>query len=53
MKKEELNFGYSDEFSRTMIPGKFAKAMRTCKIWQLFRFMVINIKMLVVVSKSH
>lgn len=53
MKQEELNFGKSEEFSRTMIPGKFARAMRTCKIWQLFRFAVINIKMLVVVSKSH
>ena len=53
MKQEELNFGYSDEFSRTMIPGKFAKAMRTCKIWQFFRFIVINIKMLIVVGKSH
>jgi len=53
MKNEEVNFGISDEFSRTMIPGRFAKAMRTCKIWQLFRFIVINIKMLIVVSKSH
>jgi len=53
MKKEELNFAKSDDFNRTMIPGKFARAMRTCKIWQLFRFLVINIKMLVVVAKSH
>ena len=53
MKNEEVNFGKSTEFNQTMIPGKFAKAMRTCKIWQFFRFIVINIKMLVVVSKSH
>jgi len=53
MKKEELNFGKSDNFSLTMIPGSFARKMRTCAIWQFFRFMVINIKMLVVVSKSH
>jgi len=53
MKKEELNFAKSDEFKLTMIPGKFARGMRTCKIWQLFRFVVINIKMLIVVSKSH
>lgn len=53
MVKEELNFAKNDEFNLTMLPGKFAKAMRTCKIWQLFRFMVINIKMLIVVSKSH
>jgi len=51
--KEELNFAKSDEFNQTMIPGKFARGMRTCKIWQLFRFMVLNIKMLVVVGKSH
>ena len=53
MKNEEVNFGKSDEFNRTMIPGKFARAMRTCKIWQFIRFVAINIKMLVVVSKSH
>ncbi len=53
MSKEELNFAKNDEFNLTMIPGKFARGMRTCKIWQLFRFVVINIKMLIVVSKSH
>lgn len=52
MKHEEVNF-QNEQFSLTMIPGKFARAMRTCKIWQLFRFMAINIKMLIVVSKSH
>jgi hypothetical protein len=53
MKKEELNFQKSEAFSRTMIPGAFAKKMRTCVIWQFIRFVSINIKMLVVVSKSH
>lgn len=53
MSKEELNFAKNDDFNLTMIPGKFARGMRTCKIWQLFRFMVINVKMLIVVSKSH
>ena len=53
MKKEELNFAKNDNFTLTMIPGSFAKKMRTCLIWQFIRFMVINIKMLVVVSKSH
>jgi len=53
MKKEELNFGKSDDFNLTMIPGAFAKKMRTCLIWQFIRFIAINIKMLVVVSKSH
>lgn len=53
MKNEEVNFGKSDQFNLTMIPGKFAKAMRTCVIWQFIRFVAINIKMIIVVSKSH
>ncbi len=53
MKQEEVNFSKSEQFNLTMIPGAFARKMRTCKIWQFFRFMVINIKMLIVVSKSH
>ncbi|SFV66010.1 hypothetical protein MNB_SV-13-590 [hydrothermal vent metagenome] len=53
MKQEELNFGKNEQFNLTMIPGKFARKMRTCVIWQLFRFAVINVKMLIVVGKSH
>ncbi len=53
MKPEEKNFEKYDQFTLTMIPGSFAKKMRTCLIFQAFRFVVINIKMLVVVSKSH
>ncbi|MFT7859468.1 MAG: hypothetical protein ABXS93_00890 [Sulfurimonas sp.] len=53
MKKEEVNFAKNKEFQLTMIPGKFARAMRTCVIWQFIRFMVINIKMIIVVGKSH
>jgi len=52
MKQEEKNFEQS-QFTLTMIPGAFARKMRTCLIFQAFRFAVINIKMLVVVSKSH
>jgi hypothetical protein len=52
MKEEELNFG-NEQFTLTMIPGKFAKAMRTCVIWQFFRFLVLNVKMIIVVGKSH
>lgn len=37
----------------TMTPGPFAKWLRTNIIWQFIRFIVINIKMLVVVRKSH
>lgn len=53
MKKEEVNFAKSREFNLTMIPGKFARAMRTCVIWQFIRFVAINIKMIIVVGKSH
>ncbi|WP_428737069.1 hypothetical protein [Sulfurimonas sp.] len=53
MKKEEVNFGKSRDFNLTMIPGKFARAMRTCVIWQFIRFVAINIKMIIVVGKSH
>ena len=48
MKEEELNFA-KEKFNTTMIPGKFARFMRTCLIWQFIRFIVINIKMIVVV----
>ncbi len=53
MKPEEINFGKQENFNLTMIPGSFARKMRTNLIWQFIRFMIINIKMLVVVSKSH
>lgn len=52
-KPEEFNFAKSDQFNTAMIPGKAARFMRTCKIWQFIRFVIINLKMLVVVSKSH
>jgi hypothetical protein len=51
--EEEINFQKSDQFNLTMIPGKFARAMRTCVIWQFIRFIIINIKMIIVVRKSH
>jgi len=53
LKEEEVNFAKNEQFKLTMIPGKFAKAMRTCLIFQAIRFTIINLKMLVVVSKSH
>ncbi|HUH41951.1 MAG: hypothetical protein PHI38_03125 [Sulfurimonas sp.] len=52
-KKAEHNFkAYGKNFN-SMTPGPFALKLRTCKIWQFIRFIVINIKMLVVVRKSH
>jgi len=53
VKQEEVNFARNDQSITTMMPGKFAKAMRTNVIWQFIRFVIINLKMLVVVSKSH
>jgi len=43
---------YSQNFT-TMTPGSFQKKLRTCVIFQFIRFIAINIKMLVVVGKSH
>ena len=43
---------YGNNFT-TMTPGPVAKWMRTCVIFQIVRFIVINLKMLVVVKKSH
>jgi len=53
MKKEEVNFGKNEKFNTSMIPGSSQRFLRTCKIWQFIRFIAINLKMLVVVSKSH
>ena len=35
------------------VPTGFTKFMRNCFIWQLIRFAIINIKMIIVVAKSH
>ncbi|RUM68038.1 MAG: hypothetical protein DSZ05_01735 [Sulfurospirillum sp.] len=43
---------YSPEFE-TMVPTGVVKFFRTCVIWQFIRFIMINIKMLIVVRKSH
>jgi len=50
---EEANFALNDHFKLTMIPGKFARRLRTCVIFQFIRFVIINLKMIVVVQKSH
>jgi hypothetical protein len=51
--KDEKVFTLESQNFGSMVPGKTAKAMRTCLIWQFIRFIVINIKMVIVVSKSH
>jgi len=51
-KEEKYIKTYSQNFT-TMTPGPFAKFMRTCVIFQAIRFVIINIKMIIVVGKSH
>lgn len=51
--KDESVFELESQNFGSMVPGKTAKKMRTCLIWQAIRFVVINIKMIIVVSKSH
>ncbi|MDX9813058.1 MAG: hypothetical protein RBS91_00140 [Sulfurimonadaceae bacterium] len=53
MKQEEINFSKNDAFNTSMIPSKGARWLRNCAIWQFIRFVMINLKMLVVVKKSH
>ncbi len=43
---------YTPQFG-TMIPLGFQKWLRTCVIYQLFRFVMINLKMTVLILKSH
>jgi hypothetical protein len=37
----------------TPVPSGFTKFLRTCVVWQFFRFIAINIKMTVLILKSH
>lgn len=37
----------------TPVPAAFTKFLRNCVIWQIFRFIAINIKMTVLILKSH
>jgi len=49
----EKNIKPYDPSFETMVPTPFVKFMRKCVLWQIIRFIVINIKMLLVVAKSH
>jgi len=51
-KLEKVIRPYEQSFT-TMVPTEFVKSMRTCVIWQIIRFIVINLKMIRVVAKSH
>ncbi len=43
---------YTPQFG-TMVPSSIQKFLRTCLIWQAFRFIAINIKMTTLIVKSH
>jgi len=49
----EKNIKPYDPSFETMVPTPIVKFLRTCILWQIIRFIVINIKMLIVVQKSH
>jgi len=51
-KLEKVVKPYDQNFT-TMVPTEFVKFFRTCLIWQFIRFVAINIKMIIVVQKSH
>lgn len=37
----------------TPVPGKFTLFLRKCILWQIIQFVWINIKMTVLIVKSH
>jgi len=51
--KDEEVFDLEGQNFGSMVPGSTAKKLRTCVIWQFIRFVAINIKMIIVVGKSH
>ncbi len=44
--------GYTD-FSYAAIPGKTVRFFRRCIIWQAWRWLVLNIKILRIVAFGH
>jgi len=44
--------GYT-EFSYATIPTRFTKFMRRCIIWQAWRWLILNIKILRIVAFGH
>jgi hypothetical protein len=53
MGSEQKYFSDNHDFSMVMKPDKWVLFFRTCKIWQFIRFIILNVKMLIVVKKSH
>lgn len=53
MKEIEENIKPYEPSFTTMVPTRFVIRMRKNLIWQFIRFVIINLKMLIVVRKSH
>lgn len=53
LKEIEKNVRPYENSFTAMVPTGFVIAMRKNLLWQAFRFICINIKMLIVVRKSH
>lgn len=52
MSNKALNKAPYQQAYYPPVPTGFTRYMRTSLIWQLFRFLVINVKMLQLMSKS-
>jgi len=55
-EQEKKHLGHIEPYtaqSGTMVPMGGAKFLRTCVLFQLFRFVVINLRMMMLISKSH
>ncbi|MEA3521704.1 MAG: hypothetical protein U9R50_01880 [Campylobacterota bacterium] len=56
IKKESKHVQHVEPYSPqygTMIPLGTQKFFRTCVLWQIVRFIAINIKMTILILKSH
>lgn len=52
-KSEKDIVGAYTQGSYTAIPSKMVRFMRQCPLWQLIRFIIINIRMTFMILKSH
>ena len=43
---------YTKQFG-TMVPSGTQKFLRTCVIWQVYRLLAINVKMITLIIRSH
>ncbi len=52
MKKERKTIPYSEQSYGTE-PQRLVKFMRTCIIWQLWRFFILNAKIMKIIIGGH